>query len=66
MIHMPMQPESMAAQAQEVLDLEDTKAQFLATLSAAFRACLKRRGLTPSRQPDDRTGAADGMVNGCA
>tara|TARA_Y100001973_G_scaffold49249_1_gene73278 strand:+ start:1482 stop:2285 length:804 start_codon:yes stop_codon:yes gene_type:complete len=45
MIHMPMQPESMPAQAQEVLDLEDTKAQFLATLSAAFSRLPQAQGL---------------------
>lgn len=45
MIHMPMQPESMAAQTQEVLDLDDTKAQFLATLSAAFSRLPQAQGL---------------------
>ncbi len=45
MIHMPMQPESMAEQAQEVLDLADTKAQFLATLSAAFSRLPQAQGL---------------------
>lgn len=45
MIHMPMQPESMAAQTQEVLDLADTKAQFLATLGAAFSRLPQASGL---------------------
>lgn len=45
MIHMPMQPESMAKQTQEVLDLADTKAQFLATLGAAFSRLPQAAGL---------------------
>lgn len=45
MIHMPMQPESQPSETQEVLDLADTKAQFLATLGAAFSRLPQARGL---------------------
>ncbi|RUO56558.1 divergent polysaccharide deacetylase family protein [Pseudidiomarina homiensis] len=45
MIHMPMQPESLPEQTQEVLDIQDTKAQFIATLSAAFSRLPQASGL---------------------
>lgn len=45
MIHMPMQPESVESKTQEVLDVADTKAQFIATLSAAFSRLPQASGL---------------------
>ncbi|RUO63038.1 divergent polysaccharide deacetylase family protein [Pseudidiomarina insulisalsae] len=45
MIHMPMQPEGMTEQTQEVLDRFDSKAQFIATLGAAFSRLPQARGL---------------------
>lgn len=45
MIHMPMQPEHHDRQQQGELDRFDTKAQFIATLSAAFSRLPQARGL---------------------
>ncbi|MGQ4276799.1 divergent polysaccharide deacetylase family protein [Pseudidiomarina sp. E22-M8] len=45
MIHMPMQPEHHDRQQQGQLDRFDTKAQFIATLSAAFSRLPQAQGL---------------------
>lgn len=45
MVHMPMQREQHDVQEQGVLDRFDTKAQFIATLAAAFSRLPKAKGL---------------------